>query len=163
MQNFTDALIDSCLVEENVNQELKEWVDTPTFESINSGDIIIAKIYQYGTRDHSARPVLVINRSDNEVYGFYITSSNANENMDFYKVPISDLNGTGLNRACYANLSQEVNIKPQFISGPNPVIGHINRVDLDKIIEHLVDINCVRSYPFKYNLKAVINSLKHIQ
>lgn len=163
MQNYTDALIDDYLIKEDTNQELNEWIDQSTFDSIKPGDIIIANIYQYGFKDHSARPVLVTNKSATEVYGLFITSSNGNENMDFYKVPIRTLAGTGLTKDSYVNLTRTVNIKAKFISGPKPVIGRISRDDLDKIIEHLSDIYYVRQYPFKYDIGLVIKNLKDIE
>ena len=162
MQNYTDALIDAYLIKEDVSQELNEWIDQSTFDSINPGDIINAKVYQRSPTEHSTRPVLVIHKSPNEVYGFYITSSNTNKNMDFYKVLITDLNSAGLDRTCYVNLTQEVNVKPRNILGPNTVRGHISRIDLDKIIEHLTDIYWARAFPFKYNIGMVLDNLKRI-
>lgn len=153
--NYTDVLIEE-------TEQLAEWITPELFDSIRPGDIIIAKIYQYGSTDHQARPVLVVNKSENEAYGFFITSTNENEHYDFYKVPIAELAGTGLTKASYINITREVNLKPQYISGPKPVIGHISKDDLLKLIKHLSDIFYVRSYPFKYNIKLVLNNLKQI-
>ena len=75
------------------SDSLLEFIDEPTFTSIKPGDIIFSKLVQRNydyTKGHDTRPLLVINKTETEVYGFYITSTNNNLKMDFYRVELDD-------------------------------------------------------------------------
>lgn len=151
--NLLNEEIEETVLDENISSE--------EYDSIQTGDIIKASVFQINTDkpEHNNRLMLITGKFDGKVYGFYITSTNNNENMDFYKVPIKQWQQAGLRKQSYICITRHVYVEPKYI-GPEPVVGHLSRDDINRLIDRLQIIIGARTWKFGYDFYSIINSLK---
>ena len=162
--DFTDALINE------FGNSLTESISQDQFNMIQPGDIIIVRYFEVNSHRESKRephPMLVVHKSQNEVYGFGFDHEDNNPNFSIFKVQVQDWQNAGLRQQSWINLTTQRNVKPAFIGAKsdkdNPVKGHLSTRDLESLIERIKLISIVKAYNLNYSIVKTELNLKNIK
>lgn len=155
--DFTDALIED--IEENCI--LNESISQADFNTLQAGDIVLVNYYQTNVDKNAPlkneiHPLLIISRSQTDVYGFALTHSDNNPNFSILKVKMEDWQTSGLSTPSWIKLDTQRNMKGKYVyyasGSTNPILGHISSRDLEALKERLKIIATIKLRPFNYDL-----------